>query len=342
MEEYLSNVKLANEWADAYYIKDSPVATDEEYDNLISKIKEYEKLHPDNISKDSPTQKISNFKQTKFYKSTHLVRMWSMIDIFTIEELKEWLSKTKGDLYIEPKFDGGSLNILYENGELIKASTRGDGFEGEDVTLNALQIDNIPKTISYKGKIEIRGEIVIETKDFDKLNQDRLEQGLPLLSNPRNAATGSIRQLDVNITKERNLKFYPWGVGYNELKYTNHDELMDFIRSLGFLQDKHYVIKNSVEAVEQMYNLFIKERFDKPMMLDGMVVRLNNIEAFDQMGYTIKAPKGSVAFKFPAIEKTTIIKDVKNQVGRTGVITPVGIIEPVNIDGVIVSNIINF
>ena len=127
MEEYLSNVKLANEWADAYYIKDSPVATDEEYDNLISKIKEYEKLHPDNISKDSPTQKISNFKQTKFYKSTHLVRMWSMIDIFTIEELKEWLSKTKGDLYIEPKFDGGSLNILYENGELIKASTRGDG-----------------------------------------------------------------------------------------------------------------------------------------------------------------------------------------------------------------------
>ena len=339
MEEYLSNVKLANEWADAYYIKDSPVATDEEYDNLISKIKEYEKLHPDNISKDSPTQKISNFKQSKFYKSTHLVRMWSMIDIFTIEELKEWLSKTKGDLYIEPKFDGGSLNILYENGELIKASTRGDSFEGEDVTLNALQIDNIPKTISYKGKIEIRGEIVIETKDFDKLNQDRLEQGLPLLSNPRNAATGSIRQLDVNITKERNLKFYPWGVGYNELKYTNHDELMDFIRSLGFLQDKHYVVKNSVEAVEAMYNLFIKERFDKPMMLDGMVVRLNNIEAFDQMGYIIKAPKGSVAFKFPAIEKTTIITDVKNQVGRTGVITPVGIIEPVNIDGVIVSNV---
>ena len=240
MEEYLSNIKLANECADAYYIKDSPIATDEEYDILMSKIKEYEKHHPDNISKDSPTQKISNFKQSKFYKSTHLVRMWSMIDIFTIEELKEWLSKTKGDLYIEPKFDGGSLNILYENGELIKASTRGDGLEGEDVTLNALQIDNIPKTISYKGKIEIRGEIVIETKDFDKLNQDRLEQGLPLLSNPRNAATGSIRQLDVNITKERNLKFYPWGVGYNELKYTNHDELMDFIRSLGFLQDKHY------------------------------------------------------------------------------------------------------
>lgn len=339
MEEYLSNVKLANEWADAYYINDSPIATDEEYDNLMSKIKEYEKHHPGNISKDSPTQKISNFKQTKFYKSVHLVRMWSMIDIFTIEELKEWLSKTKGDLYIEPKFDGGSLNILYDNGVLIKAATRGDGFEGEDVTLNALQIDSIPKTISYKGKIEIRGEIVIETKDFDKLNQDRLEQGLQLLSNPRNAATGSIRQLDTSITKERNLKFYPWGVGYNELKYTNHDELMDFIRSLGFLQDKHYVVKNSVEAVEQMYNLFIKERFDKAMMLDGMVVRLNNIEAFDQMGYTIKAPKGSVAFKFPAIEKTTIITDVKNQVGRTGVITPVGIIEPVNIDGVIVSNV---
>lgn len=339
MEEYLSNVKLANEWADAYYINDSPIATDEEYDDLMSKIKEYEKHHPGNISKDSPTQKISNFKQTKFYKSVHLVRMWSMIDIFTIEELKEWLSKTKGDLYIEPKFDGGSLNILYDNGVLIKAATRGDGFEGEDVTLNALQIDSIPKTISYKGKIEIRGEIVIETKDFDKLNQDRLEQGLPLLSNPRNAATGSIRQLDTSITKERNLKFYPWGVGYNELKYTNHDELMDFIRSLGFLQDKHYVVKNSVEAVEQMYNLFIKERFDKAMMLDGMVVRLNNIEAFDQMGYTIKAPKGSVAFKFPAIEKTTIITDVKNQVGRTGVITPVGIIEPVNIDGVIVSNV---
>lgn len=339
MEEYLSNIKLANEWADAYYLNDTPIATDEEYDILIGKIKEYEKHHPDNINKDSLTQKISNHKQTKFHKSTHLVRMWSMIDIFTIEELKEWLSKTKGDLYIEPKFDGGSLNILYNNGELVKASTRGDGFEGEDVTLNALQIDNIPKSISYKGKIEIRGEIVIETKDFDKLNQDRLEKGLPLFSNPRNAATGSIRQLDTSITKERNLKFYPWGVGYNELKYTNHNELMDFIRSLGFLQDKHYVVKNSVEAIEKMYNLFIKERFDKPMMLDGMVVRLNNIESFDQMGSTIKAPKGSVAFKFPAIEKTTIIYDVKNQVGRTGVITPVGIIKAVYIDGVAVTNV---
>lgn len=336
---YLEYLKKANEWADAYYIKDKPLATDEEYDSLMNKIKEYENKYPELINKDSPTQKISNFKQSKFNKSTHLVRMWSMIDVFTLEEMKDWLSKTKGDLYIEPKFDGGSLNILYENGKLIKASTRGDGFEGEDVTLNALQIDNIPKEISYKGKIEIRGEIVIETKDFDKINQDRLESGLPLLSNPRNAATGSIRQLDVNVTKERNLKFYPWGVGYSELKCKYHNELMDFIRSLGFLQDKHYVIKNDSKAVEKMYNLFIKERFDKPMMLDGMVVRLNNIDEFDKMGYTIKAPKGSIAFKFPAVEKVTILQNVKNQVGRTGVITPVGIIDPVNIDGVIVNNV---
>ena len=338
-ETYLNNISIANKWADAYYLKDKPIATDEEYDSLISKIKEYEKNHPDNISKDSPTQKISNFKESRFSKSTHLVRMWSMNDVFTIEEMKEWLSRTKGDLYIEPKFDGGSLNLLYENGKLIKASTRGDGFEGEDVTLNAYQVDNIPKEIKYKGRIEIRGEIVIETKDFDIINQNRLAQGLPLLSNPRNAATGSIRQLDVNITKERNLKFYPWGVGYNELTYKNHNELMDFIRSLGFLQDKYYVIKNDSNQVENMYNLFIKERLDKPMMLDGMVVRLNNLEEFDRMGYTIKAPKGSIAFKFPAIEKTTILRKVKNQIGRTGVVTPVGIIDPVNIDGVVVNNV---
>lgn len=337
-KEYLEKVKLANLWMRAYYEDDEPLASDEEYDNLIKKLKEFERLNENKISKDSPTQKIAPNIQSKFNKNKHIFKMWSMEDVFNEEELYAWAKRAKNefDFFIEPKFDGASLNLLYEDGKLTKATTRGDGEIGEDVTLNVMQISNIPKNISYKEKIEIRGEIVILKQDFDLLNENRLKQGLSLFANPRNAASGSLRQLDTNITKERNLKFYPWGVGYNTLNYQKHSQIMEFIRSLGFLKDEFVHVCKDLNEVISSYNKLLNLRDEKAMMMDGMVVRVDDLKKCNELGYTVKFPKFMSAFKFPALEKTTRLLGVNLQVGRSGVITPVAILEPIDLDGVVV------
>ena len=215
MSEYLKKVALANLWMRAYYEEDEPLASDEEYDLLIREIKAFEKENPSLISPDSPTQKIAPTIQSKFKKSRHLSKMWSMEDVFDEEELRAWAKRAKCEdgFFIEPKFDGASLNLLYQKGRLVSAATRGDGEIGEDVTLNVKEIANIPQIINYEGEIEIRGEVVILKEDFERLNEKRAKENLSLFANPRNAASGSLRQLDTSITKERNLKFYPWGVG---------------------------------------------------------------------------------------------------------------------------------
>ncbi|MFG5142209.1 NAD-dependent DNA ligase LigA, partial [Campylobacter lari] len=221
------------------YEDDEPLASDEEYDKLIRELKEFEALYKDKISKDSPTQNIAPTIQSEFHKITHSAKMWSMEDVFDEAELRAWAKRAKCELdfFIEPKFDGASLNLTYENGILISGATRGDGEVGEDITLNVKEISNIPQSIPYKDKIEIRGEVVILKEDFEKINEKRAKDGLSLFANPRNGASGSLRQLDTSITKERNLKFYPWGVGENSLKFSKHSEVMEFIRSLGFLKD---------------------------------------------------------------------------------------------------------
>lgn len=339
-EQYLQKVELANEWMRAYYESDSPLASDEEYDRLIRELKEFEEQNPSLIAKNSPTQKVAPALQSAFKKSHHLSPMWSMEDIFNFDELESWAKRARCEsgFFIEPKFDGASLNLLYENGNLIKAATRGDGAVGEDVTLNALEIDNIPKIISYKERIEIRGEVVIFKEDFEKLNEERIQSEQPPFANPRNAASGSLRQLDVRITGQRKLRFYPWGVGENSLSFTKHSQIMAFVRELGFLKDDFLRLCADLKEVQEAYDELLNLRDKKPMMMDGMVVRIDDLALCKTLGYTVKFPRFMAAFKFPALEKTTRLLGVNLQVGRSGAITPVAVLEPVNLDGVVVKS----
>ncbi len=339
-EEYLEKVALANLWMRAYYEKDEPLASDEEYDVLIRELRVFEEQNKDEISKDSPTQKIAPTIQSEFKKIAHLKRMWSMEDVFDESELRAWAKRAKCEknFFIEPKFDGASLNLLYENGKLVSGATRGDGEVGEDITLNVFEIENIPKNIAYKERIEIRGEVVILKDDFEKINEKRALLNQSLFANPRNAASGSLRQLDTSITKERNLKFYPWGVGENTLNFTKHSEVMQFIRELGFLKDDFIKLCANLDEVLKAYDELLALREKKPMMMDGMVVRIDDLALCEELGYTVKFPKFMAAFKFPALEKTTRLIGVNLQVGRSGVITPVAVLEPVNLDGVVVKS----
>lgn len=339
-KEYLEKVSLAKKYALAYYQKDEPLASDEEYDKLIRELRAFENDNKSLISSDSPNQNIGSVIQSEFKKIKHLSKMWSMEDVFNEEELIAWAKRAKcdKDFFVEPKFDGASLNLLYENGVLISGATRGDGELGEDISLNVLEIDNIPKNINYKERIEIRGEVLILKSDFDTLNEMRAKEGLSLFANPRNAASGSLRQLDTSITKQRKLKFYPWGVGEHSLHFEKHSEIMAFVRSLGFLYDDFIRICKNLDEVLSSYKELLNLRDEKAMMMDGMVVRIDNLKLCEEIGYTVKFPKFMAAFKFPAIEKTTRLLGVNLQVGRSGVVTPVAILEPVSLDGVTVKS----
>lgn len=338
-EEYLRIVKQANKYADSYYLKDISLVTDHEYDNIIRSLREFEKHNPNLISNDSPTIKVSNGVQQGFKKVSHIEKMLSIIDFFPGDDLSIWLNKLDGDLFISPKLDGCSLNLLYNNGKLIHGVTRGDGSIGEDVTRNVMEIDSIPKMIPYKGKIEIRGEIVITIEDFNLIVQNMIDDNRTPLSNPRNAAAGTLRQKDSSIVKERNLKFYAWGVGYDTLEYKYHNQVMDFLSKLGFLQEEFFVEPNNYINIQERILYFQSKRKDFPMMLDGVVIRPNNIDNFNKQGMTSKYHNGYIAWKFPAIAVDTELIDVKWTVGRTGVITPIGILKPIEVDNVIISNV---
>ncbi|MBP1680773.1 MAG: ligA1 [Proteobacteria bacterium] len=340
-EEYLTKVDLANAWAKAYYVNDAPVASDEEYDTLYHEILKYEQENPLFADEHSPTKRVGGMVLEGFVKASHKARMWSMEDVFDESDLDAWIERVKKvkenfTFYCEPKFDGASLNLIYENGSLKQAITRGDGSIGEDVTENVKTIGSIPLQISYKELIEIRGEVVIKKADFETLNSERLNNNEPLFANPRNAAAGSLRQLDTSITAKRKLMFYPWGIGVNSLTQSFLSEKMSFVYSLGFLQPPRIVVTQSVEDVHTLYAELIAKRDEIEMMMDGMVVKIDEVNLQDELGYTVKYPKWMVAFKFPAIEKVTKLKDITLQVGRTGVVTPVAEVEAVNIEGVIV------
>ncbi|MDY0403194.1 NAD-dependent DNA ligase LigA [Sulfurovum sp.] len=341
-ETYLEKVKILKKWAHAYYVEDNPIASDEEYDRLYHEVLDYEKAHPDEVAEDSPTRRVGGIVRGEFSKAKHIKRMWSMEDVFTSEEVKEWMERVEKNIgaceyFCEPKFDGASMNLLYEGGRLVRAITRGDGVVGEEVTDNVRTIRSVPLTIDYEGLIEIRGEVVIRKDDFEKINEERLAEGESLFANPRNAAAGSLRQLDSSITAKRRLVFYPWGLGENVLEHKRLSEKMDYVYSLGFLEPPFAQECQGIEEIETFYRMLIAKRDEIPMMMDGMVLKVDEVEKQEELGYTVKFPKWMCAYKFPAVEKVTKIKAITLQVGRTGVVTPVAEIEPVNIEGAMVS-----
>ncbi|MDF1877443.1 NAD-dependent DNA ligase LigA [Sulfurimonas sp. SAG-AH-194-L11] len=339
--EYKQAIEQLNLWSKHYYVLDDPITTDEVYDKLYHEVVEYEQSNPDALDKNSPTQRVGDMISEGFTKESHLSRMWSLEDIFDKEGLEKWLTKTykldsNVSFYCEPKYDGASLNLVYENGVLVKGITRGDGTIGELITQNVKTIKSIPLTIEHKETIEIRGEVVIFKSEFEKINKLRQAEGEAVFANPRNAAAGSLRQLDSSITAKRNLVFLPYGVGVDTLPHKLLSEKMEYIYSLGFREPPQRAITKGYDEIEAIYEVMNKDRDSYDMMLDGMVVKVNEIAAQIDMGYTVKVPRFSVAYKFPAVEKITTVKEIILQVGRTGAVTPVAIVEPTNIDGVVV------
>ncbi len=341
LQEYINAVAKLNLYAKHYYVLDDPITTDEVYDKLYHEVVSYEEENPKELLDDSPTQRVGDVIRDGFTKASHLSRMWSLEDIFDSSGLEKWLTKTyKLDsnitFYCEPKFDGASLNLIYENGILVQGITRGDGTIGELITENVKTIKSIPLVIEYKERIEIRGEIVIFKDEFQMINAARLQNDEAVFANPRNAAAGSLRQLDSSVTAARNLVFLPYGVGENELEQKLLHKKMEYIYTLGFRKPPERAVCKDAQEIESIYKQMVKDREHYSMMLDGMVIKVDEIASQIDMGYTVKVPRFAVAYKFPAVEKITTVKEIVLQVGRTGAVTPVAIVEPTDIDGVVV------
>ncbi len=336
---YLAAVARLNDAAAAYYKNDSPIMDDFEYDNLYREVQEFERAHPSAIASNSPTQRVGDSILEDFSKATHLSRMWSLEDVFDALELQSWIERiTKQaqqplSFVCDPKFDGVSLNLIYKNGALAQAITRGNGTIGEDVTQNARTIESIPLTIPHQETLEIRGEVVMFKDGFESLNQKRLANNLTPFANPRNAAAGSLRQLDSTITRERELHFFAWGVGQNSLAEQSLFAQLKQLETWGFTQPPHRALCENHESILAFYEQILKERPNYPMMLDGMVIKLDNLTLQQQLGYTAKSPRFACAFKFPAQQKRAQLLSVSLQVGRTGVITPVANISPIELEG---------
>lgn len=341
-QEYKAVVKQLNEWAMAYYTMDAPLVTDDEYDRLYREVKVYEAKNPSGIDPNSPTQRVGGVVLDEFEKARHLEQMYSLEDIFDEEELHDWIGRvhktsTAVQFVCEPKFDGASLNLVYEGGVLVRAITRGDGVEGEMVLNNVKTIKSIPLAISHKGLCEIRGEVVIYKEAFEKINIERLAENQAVFANPRNAAAGSLRQLDPAVTAKRELVFYPYGLGKNDLAVKTQTELADFLKNEGFLlPPRSYFCANEAEIISA-YEDLKSARDSLSMMLDGMVIKVNSFALQEELGYTVKFPRWAAAYKFPAVERQTKLLDVVFQVGRTGAVTPVAQLESVDIDGVVVA-----
>ena len=325
-----------------YYEQDSPEISDYEYDKLTQRLKQIEKEHPELITKNSPTQKVGGRTKNIFTQVTHDVQMQSLQDVFSLEEVEEFVDKVKEeygdrtDFCVETKIDGLSVSLEYENGVLKRGSTRGDGFVGEDVTQNIMQIKDIPYRLKSNDTIEVRGEVFLPRKEFEKINEELLLKDKPQLSNPRNAAAGTLRQLDSELVKKRNLSIFIFNVQKGK-SFTTHYESLDYLDSVGMNTIKlRFLCKNKdevISAIKKIGDMRDSLEYD----IDGAVVKVNNLQVRQEMGQTIKVPKWAVAYKYPPEQKETKVLDIIFQVGRTGQVTPVVILKPVRVAGSIIS-----
>ena len=321
-----------------YYIEDSPEISDFEYDEMFYRLKALEEQFPELASSNSPTKRVGGAVLDKFEKVTHNVHMGSLRDVFSFEELSDFIDKTPADGYsVECKIDGLSVSLVYENGEFVLGSTRGDGSVGENVTENLKTIPTIPLKIDYKEHLEVRGEVFMPRESFEALNEKRKENGEQLFANPRNAAAGSLRQLDSKITAERRLDIFIFNIQSCDKVFTTHSEGLRFVKSLGFkvIPDLS-VLKTSDEIIKKITEIGEK-RASLSFDIDGVVIKINNIEKRNEYGDTGAVPKWAVAYKFPPEEKETELLDICVNVGRTGVITPYAVLSPVRLAGTTVS-----
>lgn len=345
--EYLELIDTIRSARRAYYNNESSVLSDAEYDALYRRLEIIEAEHPLIIANDSPTQEVGGEAIEAFAPVTHLERMYSLEDVFSFEELRAWLTKTEESVrnltgaaprwLTELKIDGLAVNLLYRNGTLVRAATRGDGTTGEDVTHNVRTIASIPQQLSGEGhpeEIEIRGEVFISSADFEKLNESMIAAGKNPFANPRNAAAGSLRQKDPAVTASRPLSMYVHGIGSRTgLEIATQFETYDLLASWGLPVSPYSELTDSVEGIFDFINRYGEQRHSLVHEIDGIVIKVNDFATQAQLGYTSRVPRWAVAYKYPPEEVHTKLLDIRVDVGRTGRVTPYGVMEPVFVSG---------
>jgi len=336
-------VKLLNEANYNYYVLDNSNITDQEYDKYLRELVSLEEQYPELVLLDSPTKRVGGEVLDKFSKVSHKIPMLSLGNVFNEDEVRDFDNKIKKmginpEYVCELKIDGLSVSLVYENGVLVRGATRGDGVIGEDITHNVKTIKVIPLKLNKEIDIEVRGEIYMEKDTLIKINEERIKEGLTPLQNVRNAAAGSIRQLDSKVAAKRNLNNFIYHLP-NPLDYgiTNHYEALEFMKNLGFKVNSANKICKSINEVIEFINEYTEKRDTLPYEIDGVVIKVNSIEEQQELGFTAKYPKWATAYKFPANDVLTKLTDIIFTVGRTGQITPNAVLEPVLVMGSTVS-----
>ena len=330
-------VELLNKYASLYYEQDAPIVSDAEYDALYDELRRLEESEGYSL-KNSPTHRVGGAPQKKFEQSKHLLRLYSLDKCQSIEEFYDWCKRTEKvvsplpALTAEYKFDGLTLNILYNEGKLVQATTRGDGVVGEVVTAQVKTISKLPKEIEHKGKIEIQGEGILRLSAFNKYNETATEP----LKNARNGVAGAIRNLNPAVTAERNLSFFAYNIGYSEKSFSTQNEIRDFLIEQGFETEGDFAVVKTFAEIENYIKKAEEMRGGLDYLIDGLVFKVNELSYRDELGYTEKFPKWAIAYKFKADEMTTVLKDVVWQVSRSAKLNPLAILDPVDIGGVTV------
>ncbi|MBB6403501.1 NAD-dependent DNA ligase LigA [Arthrobacter sp. AZCC_0090] len=348
-EEYENLADLVRKYRYAYYQEDAPTVSDAEFDSLYRRLEELEALHPELVSNDSPTQEVGGEVSAAFAAVEHLQRMYSLEDVFSLDELEAWVRKAEASVeklgtaatriawLTELKIDGLAVNLLYRDGKLVRAATRGDGTTGEDITHNVLTIREIPRQLSGSGfpsEVEIRGEVFIPSKAFAEFNEALIEAGKAPLANPRNAAAGSLRQKDPAETAKRPLRMFVHGIGAREgLDSSSQSETYKLLEEWGLPVSPYLKVLDSFEEVLDFIKHFGEHRHDLLHEIDGIVVKIDDFATQRALGYTSRVPRWAVAYKYPPEEVHTKLLDIQVNVGRTGRVTPYGVMVPVKVAG---------
>jgi len=331
--------RLLEQYGYEYYVLDRPTVPDSEYDRLLRELTELEAENPEWITPDSPTQRVGAAPLDAFNKVTHDLPMLSLGNVFDEGEIREWVERIERSLgrsttYVaELKFDGLAISLKYEEGRFVRGATRGDGTVGEDITQNLRTIKALPLRLRGAETVEVRGEAYMPKRSFEALNEEREANEEPLFANPRNAAAGSLRQLDSSITASRNLSLFAYGVGVNTLAARSHSEAMNELSRLGFPVNQEMRTCETVDQILDFINHWTTERPNLPYEIDGVVLKVDRYDDQEELGFTAKSPRFATAYKFPAEEVMTTVEDVDFSVGRTGKVTPRARFSPVVVAG---------
>ncbi len=342
--------KEINKYRYSYHVLDKSIISDSALDSLKNELFKLESQFPQFISPDSPTQRIGGKPLPAFKKVTHESRMMSLNDAFSEQDMHDWAERLQNyfntekipvnldrqEFYCDLKMDGLAVELIYENGVLVQGSTRGDGFTGEDITSNIKTIDAIPLTLEagsgFPKKITVRGEAFLNKKEFDKINREQAKKGLKPYANPRNVAAGSIRQLDPKVTASRQMDFYAYDILGGDLKSKSAE--YDFLKKIGFKVNPHGIVAKGMKEVFEFQKIWTTKREKLSYEIDGVVISVNDNKIYERAGFVGKTPRAGIAYKFSPKETTTKVLEIKVQVGRTGTLTPVAVMEPVEVGGV--------